>query len=935
MPRINVNGVGVVEVSDNFMSLSDKDKQKTVNDISKFHVGEKKESPEEKENWLFKTLDNINRPQYGVANAIYEAAVNDDYGVVENFWKGFSLEEKRSVGDTLREVIQPDSKVGKVAVGLAGFAGDVMTDPLTYVGVGLLNRGGKVVKAGSQSEKFIKAGRASGKAKDTKAALKFGGMTIPKSEIIADPVSRGLGKAGMAIREDLGPISNAINKLTNVSTKMRPKGVDPVVWQKVLTARDKAKNVERSVQLTAIEKSKEMLKAFKEEGIGEDQLASVANQIETQSKVTSKGGQIAQEARDQFQQRYQKVGETGKQIIEEDGYEYLPHVSVKKNKKIQNAIGINSREFTTKSPGDIRRTILKYTDESGKEFVMSTKNGKVFKDGKQINKFNSKKVSELQESGQLSQATISDINKAYGDTVFSANLPNLIAIQGMRTAKVVGGDEFFKNMSKLGSKTQKTVKGVDYAESTAPELAGKYFHPEIVKHIDASRTKLLEGDQKFFETFNKIQNAWKSQATYWNVAFHTRNAISNTWQNSLADVNNPVDYFKAGKIQFGLRKGIKNLAPDEQKIIKEYREQGLSRVGHLSGDISQSIESEIMSTMDALKRGGKGLVTAKGDIKYLGTAMNKVGGSAGDMVEGNSKLAHFIAKRKEGLSAFEAGQSVKKYLFDYEDLTDIEKRYFKTFMPFYTFTRKNIPLQLEALIKTPSKQTKLIKAKNNIEILAGDDNTEHILPEWLKNAAPVFVGKKGGKVRYIKLEGFLPIADLNKISDPGKDMLNMLSPVLKAPVEQISNHNFFFGSEITKQKGTKGFTGYGEKDLLWARVPGRIDHLAGLFRPIKEIDKLIGRKYETQDLQEKAMNLILGGKIYEYETKELLRKFNRLTDEDARNIKYHINTLKKESRKKPKLRDRNREDIQMLYKKLKISKRKAIQTKRQARRSLR
>ena len=84
-----------------------------------------------------------------------------------------------------------------------------------------------------------------------------------------------------------------------------------------------------------------------------------------------------------------------------------------------------------------------------------------------------------------------------------------------------------------------------------------------------------------------------------------------------------------------------------------------------------------------------------------------------------------------------------------------------------------LSLQFESLIKNPARQTKLIKAKNNVEILAGDDNTTGILPEWLKDAAPIYVGRKDGKVRYIKLEGFFPVADLNKLSDPAKQLLSL------------------------------------------------------------------------------------------------------------------------------------------------------------------
>ncbi len=1128
------------KVGEDFLTVINQDipKEKPGLTFSKMAESVKKsppkegESPEDKENLLFRTLDNVNRAQYGVANTIYQAVIKGDREYAKTYWDGLSLKEKKSIGNTLSEIIQPDSKFGKAAVAVAGFAGDVLTDPLTYVGAGLISRSGKLVKGGTSASKALKAERAASKgtglfkgAEDSQAVFTLVGKKIPGSGYVAEPIAKGLGKAGKVIREDLGPISEVIDKLKYVSTKFRPKGVDPVEWNKYLTASTKAKNIQRSAEFTTLEKSKSIHKAFKDEGLDDDAISKITNAIETKGEVTSKGGILAKEARDEFQSTYQKVGPTGKQVIGEDGYEYLPHVSVKKNDKLQNAIGVKAREFTTKSPSDIKRTILKYTDESGEEFVVSTKTGKVFQDGKHVMslrkkdldvinsidemegfinksfpkfeqeglitrkglinineakqafknteipellkfaqlqqlskmyKENPNKIKELltevkgeklltdsiaktktpykkfsttkldknlidkeqvlkaiddsgienmlnkyqstllrkgrsprikktplvspqnvdafklldvdgkltkilkdtsrlglnkilnsidyvespsllgimkgkteglrKTYGQLSQASIADINKAYGDTVFSAKLPELIAIQGMRTAKVVGGDELFKNVSQFASKTPKTVKGVDYIESTAPELAGKYFHPEIVKHIDSTRQKLVNPEEinealKLFET---TQNMWKSTATYWNVAFHTRNTISNVWQNSIAGVNNPLDYAKASKIQFGLRKGVQSLAPDEQKIVKEYREQGLSRVGHLSGDISQSIESEIMSTMDLLKK------------KKPAQVLNKIGGAAGDAIEGNAKLAHFIAKRKEGLSAFDAGESVKKYLFDYEDLTKVEKEVFKRAMPFYTFTRKNIPVQLETLIKNPVRQSKLIKAKNNVEILTGDDKTQHILPEWLKDSAPVYVGNKDGKVRYIKLEGFLPVADLNKFSGGAQELLNMVSPVIKVPTEQLANYNFFFGKKITKHKGLKeGFTGRGEKDLLWGKVPARIDHLARLFRPINEIDKIIGKKYKGNSGLSKAMNLVLGGKVYEYETRELLNKFNRLSDEEARNIKSEINWLKKEIRRNPELRDENREEIKNLYDLYKKSKIISQKRKRKAREALR
>lgn len=919
MPTLKINGVGRVKVDDSFLNLSEEDKQKTVDEIAFNYNKEKETQSEEKQNLLFKTLDQLNRPQYAIANAIYQAYTNDDFKLGQSLWDGLSLKEKRSVGDTLREVIEPEGRFGKIAVGAAGFAGDILTDPLTYTGVGLVGKSGKLLKSGTEAKKMAKAARAAGKFDESKRVVTFGGKVIPGSEIAAEPIARGLGKIGKTIKEDLGPISDALNVAgQRLSTKFRPKDIDPIQWQKYVNATTKAKNIKANIELESIEKSRQIAKAFKDEGLDDEAIAKITNQLETKQPITSPGGQMAKEFSEELSAKYAKVGPSGKQLIDDEQIGYVPHVLDKKAKKYQDATGFSKKEFTTSSPSDIARTLLKYTDDAGDEFVISTKTGKFYKDGLLKGKLKPKQLSELDEES-LAQASISEINKAYGDIIFSTKLPNLVAIQGLRTAKVVGGDEFYKEVAKIGSRVQRP----GMVESTAPELAGKFYDPALAAHIDKTFEALKPQElNNFVKNYDKIQNAWKMSATFWNPAFHSRNSISNMYQNTLAGVNNPADYARATRIQYKSRKSIDDLAPDDKKIMKEYREQGLDTTGHFSGDIEQSIEAQINTAFDMAKKGN-----------VVGV-INKAGGAAGNAVETNAKLAHYIAKRNEGLTPFEAGESVKKYLFDYQDLTRLEKDVFKRLMPFYTWTRKNIPLQIEALIKDPAKQTKLIKFKNNVEVYSGDDKTNALLPEYMQNASPVFIGKKDGKVRYIKLEGFLPTADINRLSEPAQEMLALFSPILKAPIEQTANYNFFFGQPLTRQKGIKGYVGYGERDYLFTRIPGRLEHLARLYRPLSEIDKVFGQKYQFQTGTQKAFNLLLGGKVYEYEVKDLLKKFDRLTQEEARMIKYNINRIKEEMREHPEQAYKNEKDLKNqieLYRKAKI---KAVEQKRVARQQL-
>jgi hypothetical protein len=910
MPTLKIDGVGRVKVDDSFLNLSEEDRQKTVDEIAFNYNKEKEAQSEDKQNLLFKTLDQLNRPQYAIANAIYQAYTNDDFKLGQSLWDGLSLKEKRSVGDTLREVIEPEGKFGKIAVGAAGFAGDILTDPLTYTGVGLVGKSGKLLKSGTEAKKMAKAARAVGKTDGSKRVLtasvptgfrksvfkpvKFEDKVIPGTGVVAEPIARGLGKIGKTIKEDLGPISDALNIAgQRLSTKFRPKDIDPIQWQKYVNATTKAKNIKANIELESIEKSRQIAKAFKDEGLDDESIAKITNQLETKQPITSPGGQIAKEFSEELSEKYAKVGPSGKQLIDDEQIGYVPHVLDKKAKKYQDATGFSKKEFTTSSPSDIARTLLKYTDDAGDEFVISTKTGKFYKDGLLKGKLKPKQLNELDEES-LAQASISEINKAYGDIIFSTKLPNLVAIQGLRTAKVVGGDEFYKEVAKIGSRVQKP----GMVESTAPELAGKFYDPALAAHIDKTFEALKPQElNNFVKNYDKIQNAWKMSATFWNPAFHSRNAISNMYQNTLAGVNDPADYARASRIQYKSRKSIDDLAQDDKKIMKEYREQGLDTTGHFSGDIEQSIEAQINTAFDMAKKGN-----------VIGV-INKAGGAAGNAVETNAKLAHYIAKRNEGLTPFEAGESVKKYLFDYQDLTRLEKDVFKRLMPFYTWTRKNIPLQIEALIKDPARQTKLIKFKNNVEVYSGDDKTNALLPEYMQNASPVFIGKKDGKVRYIKLEGFLPTADLNRLSEPAQEMLALFSPILKAPIEQTANYNFFFGQPLTRQKGIKGYVGYGERDYLFTRIPGRLEHLARLYRPLSEIDKVFGKKYKFQTGTQKAFNLLLGGKVYEYEVKDLLKKFDRLTQEEARMIKYNINRIKEEMRKHPEQAYKNEKDL--------------------------
>lgn len=158
-------------------------------------------------------------------------------------------------------------------------------------------------------------------------------------------------------------------------------------------------------------------------------------------------------------------------------------------------------------------------------------------------------------------------------------------------------------------------------------------------------------------------------------------------------------------------------------------------------------------------------------------------------VEDPAKLALFLDELRKGKGIEEATLRVKDVLFDYAELSDVEKR-LRNAIPFYTWTRKNIPLQIATLVQRPTKLTnqgRLLQLFN--ELSRQDDVKNEVefkkLPSYMRQgdifAIPGVATEKGapvvGRAR-------LPMFDLNLLSaDPRERALSMLNPLYRVPLE--------------------------------------------------------------------------------------------------------------------------------------------------------
>lgn len=476
---------------------------------------------------------------------------------------------------------------------------------------------------------------------------------------------------------------------------------------------------------------------------------------------------------------------------------------------------------------------------------------------------------------------------------FETNPAEIIRVRGTRGARAITGAEFLEGSKQFGTKiAQGTLPPPGHALVTAPELAGYAFEKDVAKHIDKyyESIKLPAAAHPFLQAYDALQDTWKAWTLSMFPSYHMRNTIGNAYNNFLAGMNVQDAHFygDAAKIQKGMKFSLETAGGTKYSRDQIYhlaRRYGVIDTGQFAGDIEKYFETE-----------------AKGIGALTRNAVINGGLKVGGWIENNAKLAHFMWQLKSGISPVDAAASVKKYLFDYRNLSDTEKQIFRRVLPFYTWTRNNVPLQLQALATQPGKVGGVFKIKNSLETDLDGKPDERLLPDWMVQNYPIRIRKnqQTGNFEYFLLGSWLPATDIDKIFDPVQTVKNMLGPLIKEPIQQATNRDFFTGREID--------TGDEYQRLLGINMPARTAHALKNIRVVNEADKLAfgedsdtyGRvlRFMTAKLQPLDEEQAKKSKQFEFSDREknlkrLLKKArNRGDDEEEARLQKKIDALR-------------------------------------------
>lgn len=356
------------------------------------------------------------------------------------------------------------------------------------------------------------------------------------------------------------------------------------------------------------------------------------------------------------------------------------------------------------------------------------------------------------------------------------------------------------------------------------ELFGRYQQGQIGKVFDSlnlwaepdaavafqqvfeqMRPEKLEGFWKVVKGYDAILSRLKAQQLL-SPGYHVRNFYSALFMNHLAGMQGAGSlrtYRQVGKFWKVAEDVSLDAALDTVPAVQRglYTEMWDNR-GALSGVRgSRTAKTRVRDFSDAQSQFGteRGLFS-KSDaamrrdptsMKWWGYEKNF---NAATRVERSVRGALWMDGRLRGMGVDASTDRVMQYHFDYAELSNVERRVMKRIIPFYTWARKNFPLQIEHMARKPGAYSAFIHAKTSIE---SSVEAQQVVPAFYGALGAIHTPfSMGGSDVYATPE--LPFIGINEFFSLDSNLANM-SPLIKTPLEVWSGKQFFEGIPLDKE----------------------------------------------------------------------------------------------------------------------------------------
>lgn len=400
------------------------------------------------------------------------------------------------------------------------------------------------------------------------------------------------------------------------------------------------------------------------------------------------------------------------------------------------------------------------------------------------------------------------------------------------------------------------VDGLHFPKDLAPQMG------KVAQGIDEMFESV--SSSKLMRAYDTALRTWKTGVTIYAPSHHIRNMVGDVFMSWLDGVSNPMYYTKAAQIlkanhhRYSDMKVGKNPLADilgenvEPTLLKQITGQAQERLPKGTRVIvnGRAGGKKYPITIDQVYQMGyrHGLFPHSAQIEDLPgteTLMESLAnrfhpGKAGVFQPAKGKVAHGVRQLSESrehyariahyLHALEntkatdlqdlfykAAERVRKYHPDGLDLTVTEKKVMRRLFPFYSWTRKAIPLVLEGMVMNPGKILAYPKIMSSMQESQGIESSvsdpwpdDQLFPDWLASTTigPTIpwdssfaraIARSDDEVGYGLINPGNPATDILEDygNDPVKGVGNSITPFLKIPAELAFGTNFQSGAPIS------------------------------------------------------------------------------------------------------------------------------------------
>lgn len=369
-----------------------------------------------------------------------------------------------------------------------------------------------------------------------------------------------------------------------------------------------------------------------------------------------------------------------------------------------------------------------------------------------------------------------------------------------------------------------------------------FFHPTIAEYI-VNSLKIMSEDpasSEMVKIFDDFLRVWKASVTSIWPAFHGRNAISNVLQNML-DIGreslNPTNHIMSVEMikyghdleKFALEategsiESMNKLIELEKKIIFTDNKGYDWSVGELYKVIKDNVVAynpNLVGQIDVRKTPIEAIDSMQSKLfdkpnKWGGYNINPLsveftpyqyGIRMGNIVESHARLLNFLTNLKKTGNVEHAAFQTKQFLFDYQNLTHFERNVMKRLLPFYTFSRKNLELQIKTLLTKPGRISSQFTAVRTVSDVFGggsltDDEIDN-LPKWMRDSHSLVFNRDKNIITTVSTLG-------TPLEQPFEQLSNVVggfNPLIKGPIELMTNYSFFHGRPISQVTDATAFS---------------------------------------------------------------------------------------------------------------------------------